>query len=63
MRSITVEIAPARATERPSDRAPRRRRYIGNFADVEITAALDLTTRTVRRDGKKARLLLAEALR
>lgn len=49
--------------ERPSDRAPRRRRYIGNFADVEITAALDLTTRTVRRDGKKARLLLAEALR
>jgi len=38
-------------------------RYFGGMSDEEIAAALDITTRTVRRDWQKARLLLAQALR
>ena len=38
-------------------------RYFGGLSDEEIAAALDITTRTVRRDWQKARLLLAVALR
>lgn len=38
-------------------------RYFGGLSDEEIASALDITTRTVRRDWQKARLLLAEALR
>jgi len=38
-------------------------RYFGGLSDEEIASALDVTTRTVRRDWQKARLLLAEALR
>jgi len=38
-------------------------RYFGGLNDEEIASALDITTRTVRRDWQKARLLLAQALR
>jgi RNA polymerase sigma factor (TIGR02999 family) len=37
-------------------------RYFGGFGDDEIARALELTTRTVRRDWHKARLLLLAAL-
>lgn len=101
MRSIIVDIARARATERRGSNAPHvtldddvalapggedeilqvhealaqvgklderlgqlvEMRYFGGLSDDEIAAALDVTTRTVRRDWHKARLLLAEALR
>ena len=102
MRSIIVDIARARATERRGSNAPHvtldeelagvspaaeegilqvhealtqiakldvrlgrlvEMRYFGGLGDDEIAAALDITTRTVRRDWHKARLLLAEALR
>lgn len=33
-------------------------RYFGGYSDAEIAEALDLTTRTVRRDWSKARMLL-----
>jgi RNA polymerase sigma factor (TIGR02999 family) len=38
-------------------------RYFGGMDDAEIAAVLGLSTRTVRRDWDKARLLLAHALR
>src|SRR5262249_50376551 len=38
-------------------------RYFGGYTDLEIAEALDLTTRTVRRDWSKARMLLAIALK
>ena len=38
-------------------------RYFGGYEDEEIARALELSTRTVRRDWQKARLLLAAALR
>jgi RNA polymerase sigma factor (TIGR02999 family) len=38
-------------------------RYFGGLDDAEIAEALGLSTRTVRRDWDKARLLLAHALR
>jgi RNA polymerase sigma factor (TIGR02999 family) len=38
-------------------------RYFGGMEDAEIAEALGLSTRTVRRDWDKARLLLAHALR
>ena len=38
-------------------------RYFGGLADAEIASALGVGLRTVRRDWKKARLLLAVALR
>jgi RNA polymerase sigma factor (TIGR02999 family) len=38
-------------------------RYFGGMSDPEIAAAMDITDRTVRREWRKARLLLAEALR
>ena len=101
MRSIIVDIARARATERRGSNAPHvtldddvalapggedeilqvhealaqigkldarlgrlvEMRYFGGLSDDEIASALDVTTRTVRRDWHKARLLLAEALR
>ncbi len=37
-------------------------RYFGGLSEAEIAASLDVHVRTVRRDGEKARLLLAEAL-
>ncbi len=37
-------------------------RYFGGLTEVEIAAALNITDRTVRRDWKKARMLLAMAL-
>ena len=37
-------------------------RYFGGLSDVEIADSLGVTDRTVRRDWKKARLLLAAAL-
>lgn len=37
-------------------------RYFGGYSDAEIAEALDLTTRTVRRDWSKARMLLLAAL-
>jgi RNA polymerase sigma factor (TIGR02999 family) len=33
-------------------------RYFGGYTEIEISSALDLTPRTVRRDWEKARLLL-----
>lgn len=102
MRSIIVDIARARATERRGSNAPHvtldeelgdlnpaaeeqilqvhealaqigklderlgrlvEMRYFGGLSDEEIASALDVTTRTVRRDWHKARLLLAQALR
>ena len=38
-------------------------RFFGGIEDAEIAEALGLSTRTVRRDWDKARLLLAHALR
>ena len=38
-------------------------RYFGGYSDIEIAQALDLTTRTVRRDWSKARMLLSIALK
>lgn len=38
-------------------------RYFGGMSDDEIAEALELSSRTVRRDWEKARLLLAHALR
>ena len=38
-------------------------RYFGGLEDHEIAEALGLSSRTVRRDWEKARLLLAHALR
>jgi RNA polymerase sigma factor (TIGR02999 family) len=37
-------------------------RYFGGMSEPEIASALGLTERTVRRDWRKARLLLAQAL-
>jgi RNA polymerase sigma factor (TIGR02999 family) len=37
-------------------------RYFGGYSDPEIADALELTTRTVRRDWQKARLLLLASL-
>jgi len=37
-------------------------RYFGGMSDAEISEALGVTDRTVRRDWEKARLLLREAL-
>lgn len=37
-------------------------RYFGGYSETEIAGALELTTRTVRRDWKKARLLLTALL-
>jgi len=37
-------------------------RYFGGYSDEEIAEALGLTSRTVRRDWKKARMLLVIAL-
>ena len=37
-------------------------RYFAGFSDAEISAALGVTERTVRRDWAHARLLLADAL-
>jgi RNA polymerase sigma factor (TIGR02999 family) len=37
-------------------------RFFGGFSDEEIAAALGVTTRTVQRDGAKARMLLRRAL-
>jgi RNA polymerase sigma factor (TIGR02999 family) len=37
-------------------------RYFAGFNEAEIALALSVTTRTVRRDWEKARLLLREAL-
>jgi RNA polymerase sigma factor (TIGR02999 family) len=38
-------------------------RYFGGYSEEEIAEALDLTTRTVRRDWEKARMLLMDELR
>ena len=38
-------------------------RYFGGLDDAEIAEVMGLSTRTVRRDWDKARLLLAHALR
>ncbi|MCH7342530.1 ECF-type sigma factor [Pelomonas sp. CA6] len=38
-------------------------RYFGGLMEAEIAAALGVTERTVQRDWKKARLLLAQALK
>jgi RNA polymerase sigma factor (TIGR02999 family) len=38
-------------------------RYFGGYSDSEIAEALELTTRTVRRDWSKARMLLSIALK
>jgi RNA polymerase sigma factor (TIGR02999 family) len=38
-------------------------RYFAGMTEDEISAALGVTVRTVRRDWKKARLLLAESLK
>ena len=38
-------------------------RYFGGLSDDEIAEALAVSSRTVRRDWEKARLLLAHALR
>ena len=38
-------------------------RYFGGLREAEISEALGVTERTVRRDWEKARLLLAAALR
>jgi RNA polymerase sigma factor (TIGR02999 family) len=38
-------------------------RYFGGMNDLEISQALGVTDRTVRRDWEKARMLLATALR
>ena len=38
-------------------------RYFGGYSDIEIAEALELTTRTVRRDWSKARMLLSIALK
>ena len=38
-------------------------RYFGGMSEADIALALGVTDRTVRRDWKKARLLLASALR
>jgi len=38
-------------------------RYFGGMEDAEIAEALGQSTRTVRRDWDKARLLLAHALK
>jgi len=38
-------------------------RYFGGYSDLEIAEALELTTRTVRRDWSKARMLLSVALK
>jgi len=37
-------------------------RFFGGFSDEEIAEALGITTRTVQRDGAKARMLLRRAL-
>ena len=37
-------------------------RYFGGMSEPEIASALGLTERTIRRDWRKARLLLAQAL-
>jgi RNA polymerase sigma factor (TIGR02999 family) len=37
-------------------------RYFGGLTEAEIAAALGVTERTVRRDWRKARVLLREAL-
>ena len=38
-------------------------RYFGGLSEAEIGQALGITERTVQRDWKKARLLLAQALK
>ena len=38
-------------------------RYFGGMSEEEIAAALELTSRTIRREWHKAQLLLAHALR
>ena len=38
-------------------------RYFGGYSEEEIALALDVTTRTVRRDWSRARLLLMVALK
>jgi RNA polymerase sigma factor (sigma-70 family) len=38
-------------------------RYFGGLTEIEISEALEVTERTVRRDWSKARLLLREALK
>ena len=38
-------------------------RYLGGLSEAEIAESLGVTTRTVRRDWEKARLLLAESLK
>jgi DNA-directed RNA polymerase specialized sigma24 family protein len=38
-------------------------RYFGGYSDVEISQALQLNERTVRRDWDKARLLLTAMLK
>ena len=38
-------------------------RYFGGLSEAEIAESLGVTTRTVRRDWEKARLLLAESLK
>jgi RNA polymerase sigma factor (TIGR02999 family) len=102
MRSIIVDIARAKATERRGGNAPHvtldqeqgagdpsaeieilqvhealaqigeldkrlvrliEMRYFVGMTDPEIAQALDVTDRTVRREWRKARLLLAAALR
>ena len=38
-------------------------RYFGGYSEREIAETLEVTERTVRRDWKRARLILREALR
>jgi RNA polymerase sigma factor (TIGR02999 family) len=38
-------------------------RHFGGLTELEVAAALQVTDRTVRRDGQQARLFLAEALK
>ncbi len=102
MRSIIVDIARAKASDRRGANAPHvtldddlagsdaaaqdqilrvhealeemrefdarlaqlvEMRYFGGLSDPEIASALDVTDRTVRRDWRKARVLLSLALR
>jgi len=40
-----------------------RRRYFGGYSEREIADTLEITERTLQRDGEKAPLILAAALR